>query len=169
MQSIEGENMEGKKVSDSMVEMRELVLPNDANILGNLLGGRLLHWVDIAGAMTASRHAQSIVATAVIDSVEFNRAVHVGEMIVLKARLTWVGRTSMEVMVEAYSENYLSGEIRLTNRAYLTLVALNEKGKPHPVPGLILETDEERNEYNEAIKRREARLLRRESLLTTKS
>jgi acyl-CoA hydrolase len=75
----------------------------------------------------------------------------------------------MEVMVEAYSENYLSGEIKLTNKAYLTLVALNEKGKPHPVPSLILETDEERNEYNEAIKRREARLLRRESLLTTKS
>ena len=155
--------MKAKKVSDSKVEMRELILPNDANILGNLLGGRLLHWVDIAAAMAASRHAQSIVATAVIDSVEFSQPVHVGEMIVLKAKLTWVGRTSMEVMVEACSENYLTGEMKLTNRAYLTFVALDKNSKPHPVPDLILETDEEQNEYREAIKRRNARLLRRNS------
>ncbi len=150
-----------KKISDSMVEMRELVLPNDTNLLGNLLGGRLLHLVDIAGAMAASRHAQSIVATAVIDSVEFNQPVHMGEMVILRARLTWVGRTSMEVMVEVCSENYLSGELKFTNRAYLTFVALDKDGKPHPVPGLILETEEEKSEYQEAIKRRDARLLRR--------
>ncbi len=150
-----------KKISDSMVEMRELVLPNDTNLLGNLLGGRLLHLVDIAGAMAASRHAQSIVATAVIDSVEFNQPVHMGEMVILRARLTWVGRTSMEVMVEVCSENYLSGELKFTNRAYLTFVALDKDGKPHPVPGLILETEEEKREYQEAIKRRDARLLRR--------
>lgn len=150
-----------KKISESMVEMRELVLPNDTNLLGNLLGGRLLHWVDIAGAMAASRHAQSIVATAVIDSVEFNQPVRVGEMIILRARLTWVGRTSMEVMVEVCSENYLTGESKFTNRAYLTFVALDGNGKPHPVPGLILETDEEKKEYEEAIRRRDARLSRR--------
>ncbi len=150
-----------KKISDSMVEMRELVLPNDTNLLGNLLGGRLLHLVDIAGAMAASRHAQSIVATAVIDSVEFNQPVHMGEMVILRARLTWVGRTSMEVMVEVCSENYLSGELKFTNRAYLTFVALDKDGKPHPVPGLILETEEEKREYQEAIRRRDARLLRR--------
>ena len=149
--------MEAKKI----VEMRELVLPNDTNMLGNLLGGRLLHWADIAGAMAASRHAQSIVATAVIDSVEFSQPVHVGEMIVLKARLTWVGRTSMEVLVEAYSENYLTGKTKLTNKAYLTFVALDQNGKPHPVPGLILETEEERCENEKAAKRREVRLSRR--------
>lgn len=153
--------MEMKNISDSMVEMRELVLPNDANILGNLLGGRLLHWVDVAGAMAASRHAQSIVATVSIDSVEFNHPVKVGEMIILKARLTWVGRTSMEVLVEACSENYLSGKTVFTNRAYITFVAVDENNKPHPVPGLILETDEEIKENQEAINRREQRLLRR--------
>ncbi|NMA66158.1 MAG: acyl-CoA thioesterase [Clostridiaceae bacterium] len=156
--------MKSKKVSDSMVEMRELVLPNDTNLLGNLLGGRLLHLIDIAGAMAASRHSQSIVATAAIDSVDFNQPVHVGEMIVLKARLTWVGRTSMEVLVEVCSENYLSGETKFTNKAYVTFVALDDNGKPRPVPQLILETDEERKEYQEALKRREARLTRRKSV-----
>ncbi|HHU91455.1 MAG TPA: acyl-CoA thioesterase [Clostridiaceae bacterium] len=153
--------MEAKKISDSMIEMRELVLPNDANILGNLLGGRLLHWVDVAGAMAASRHAKSIVATVSIDSVEFKHPVKVGEMILLKARLTWVGRTSMEVLVEVCSENYLSGETIFTNRAYITFVAVDENNKPVPVPGLILETEEEIRENKEAIKRREQRLLRR--------
>ena len=81
--------MDKKTVSETMVEMRELVLPNDANIMGNLLGGRLLHWVDVAGAMAASRHANTVVVTAAIDSVEFSRPVSVGEMIVLKAKLTW--------------------------------------------------------------------------------
>ena len=116
--------MEAKKISDSMVEMRELILPNDANILGNLLGGRLLHWVDVAGAMAASRHAQSIVATVSIDSVEFKQPVKVGEMVLLKARLTWVGRTSMEVLVEVCSENYLSGKTTFTNRAYITFLLM---------------------------------------------
>lgn len=153
--------MEAKKISDSMIEMRELVLPNDANILGNLLGGRLLHWVDVAGAMAASRHAQSIVATVSIDSVEFKQPVKVGEMVLLKARLTWVGRTSMEVLVEVCSENYLSGKTTFTNRAYVTFVAVDENNKPKPVPGLILETEEEIRENQEAIKRREQRLLRR--------
>jgi len=154
--------MENKRVADSKIEMRELVLPNDTNLLGNLLGGRLLHWVDIAGAMAASRHAQSIVATASIDSVDFSHPVKAGEMIVLKARLTWVGRTSMEVLVEACSENYLTGETKFTNRAYVTFVALDSQGKPRPVPGLILETDEEKAEFQRAIERRNARLARRQ-------
>ncbi len=156
--------MEMKKISDTRIEMRELVLPNDANILGNLLGGRLLHWVDIAGAMAASRHAQSVVATAVIDSVEFNEPVRVGEMVVLKAHLTWVGRTSMEVLVEVCSENYMTGLLKATNRAYMTFVALDENGKPKQVPGLIPETDEEKAEFDRAVKRRELRLLKRNEL-----
>lgn len=155
--------MQAKKVSDSMVEMRELILPNDANILGNLLGGRLLHWIDVAGAMAASLHAQSIVATVSIDSVEFKHPVKVGEMVLLKARLTWVGRTSMEVLVEVCSENYLTGKTMFTNRAYVTFVAVNENNQPVPVPGLILETEDEIRENREAIKRREQRLIRRNS------
>ncbi|MCX7773728.1 MAG: acyl-CoA thioesterase [Clostridia bacterium] len=153
--------METKKISDSQVEMRELVLPNDTNLLGNLLGGRLMHWVDIAAAMAASRHAKSIVATAAIDSVDFNHPVHLGEMVVLKARLTWVGKSSMEVLVEVFSENYLTGESKFTNKAFLTFVALDEHNRPHPVPGLLLETDEEKKEFEEAQKRRETRLARR--------
>lgn len=143
--------------------MRELVLPNDTNLLGNLLGGRLLHWVDIAGAMAASKHSNSIVVTASIDSVDFNLPVRAGEMVVLKSRLTWVGRTSMEVLVEVCSDNFLTGESNLANRAYLTFVALDENGKPRPVPPLIVETEEEKREYQEALKRREERLLRRKS------
>ncbi len=154
--------MEGKRIADSKIEMRELVLPNDTNLLGNLLGGRLLHWVDIAGAMAASRHAQSIVATAAIDSVDFSHPVKAGEMIVLKARLTWVGKTSMEVLVEACSENYLSGEVKFTNKAYLTFVALDSEGKPHPVPDLILETEEEKAEFQRACERRNTRIARRQ-------
>lgn len=154
--------METKKVNDSKIEMRELVLPNDTNLLGNLLGGQLLHWVDIAGAMAASRHAQSIVATAAIDSVDFNHPVKAGEMIILKAKLTWVGKTSMEVLVEVCSENYLTGETKFTNKAYLTFVALDQNGKPHPVPALVLETEEEKTEYDRAQKRRDDRLARRQ-------
>lgn len=153
--------MDKKTVLETMVEMRELVLPNDANIMGNLLGGRLLHWVDVAGAMAASRHANTVVVTAAIDSVEFSRQVSVGEMIVLKAKLTWVGRTSMEVLVEACSENYLTGETHFTNRAYLTFVSIDINGKPQPVPGLILETEEEKKEYQQALLRREQRLQKR--------
>ena len=153
--------MDKKRVSDTMVEMRELVLPNDANIMGNLLGGRLLHWVDMAGAMAASRHANTVVVTAAIDSVEFNRPVSVGEMIVLKAKLTWVGRTSIEVLVEAFSENYLTGETHFTNRAYLTFVSVDINGKPQPVPGLAFETEEEKRECEHALIRREQRLSKR--------
>jgi len=161
VQIAKGGPMEKKRIADSRVEMRELVLPNDTNILGNLLGGRLLHWVDIAGAMAASRHAQSVVATAAIDSVEFNEPVRVGEMIILRAHLTWVGRTSMEVLVEVCSENCLTGVMKATNRAFVTYVAVDENGKPRPVPGLILETEEEEAEFRKAEKRRELRLARR--------
>ena len=92
--------MDAKTPKDSQVEMTELVLPNDTNLLGNLLGGRLMHWIDIAGAMAAQRHCNRIAATAAIDSVDFKHPVHVGEMVILKAKVTWVGRTSMEVAVE---------------------------------------------------------------------
>lgn len=149
-----------KKIKDSEVEMRELVLPNDTNLLGNLLGGQLMHLIDIAGAMVASRHANSVVATASIDSVDFKRPIKMGEMIILKAKLTWVGRTSMEVLVEAYSEDYLKDKIKFTNRAYLTFVALDDAGKPKEVPRLILETEEEKIHYEEAMERRENRLKR---------
>jgi len=152
---------EGKPPSASQVEMTELVLPNDTNLLGNLLGGRLMHWIDIAGAMAASRHSNRVVATVALDSLDFRHPARMGELVILKAKLTWTGRTSMEVVVRAYAENIKSGGIILTNKAYVTYVALDDEGKPTPVPPLLPETDEEKRDFAEAEKRRNERLKRR--------
>lgn len=154
--------MSSKTPKESQVEMTELVLPNDTNLLGNLLGGRLMHWVDICGAMAAQRHCNRLTVTAAIDSVDFNHPVHLGQMIILKAKVTWVGKTSMEVIVEVFSEDFTTGEVKFTNKAYLTFVAVNESCRPTPVPALIPETEEEMKEFELAIKRRESRLARKE-------
>jgi len=151
----------GKPPKISEVEMTELVLPNDTNLLGNLLGGRLLHWIDIAAAMAASRHSNRTVATAAMDSVDFRHPSRMGEMVILKAKLTWVGKTSMEVTVKAYAENIRTNSVIMTNKAYLTFVALDDEGKPTAVPPLIPETDEEKKNYIEAEERRNERLKRR--------
>lgn len=145
----------------SEVEMTELVLPNDTNLLGNLLGGRLMHWIDISGAMVASRHANRIVATVAMDSLDFRHPTRMGELVILRAKLTWSGRTSMEVTVKAYAENMKLGTVILTNKAYLTFVALDDEGKPCVVPTLIPETDEEKRDYIEAEIRRNERLKRK--------
>jgi acyl-CoA hydrolase len=144
-----------------MVEMTELVLPNDTNLLGNLLGGRMMHWMDIAGAMAATRHSNKVVATVAMDSLDFRHPARMGEIVTLKAKITWVGRTSMEVTVNAYAENPKTGATIHTNCAYLTFVALDEEGKPSPVPGLNLETGEEREAFQAAEKRREERVRKR--------
>lgn len=155
------ENLKGKTASQSEIEMTQLVLPNDTNILGNLLGGQLMHWIDIAGALAASRHSNKVVATVALDSLDFRHPVRLGEMVILKARLTWVGRTSMEVSVEVYAENMKTGNTILTNKAFISFVALDDDGKPTEVPPLILETEEEKRVNKEAEKRREYRLKRR--------
>ncbi|HOQ75586.1 MAG TPA: acyl-CoA thioesterase [Thermoclostridium sp.] len=154
--------MNAKSPRESMIEMNELVLPNDTNLLGNLLGGTLLHWIDIAGAMAAQKHANNVVATVCIDSVDFREPVHMGEIVTLKSRVTWVGRTSMEVIVEVFAEDYLRGLKRATNKAYVTYVSVDSNGKPKEVPGLILENDEQRKEYAEAERRRAERLKKRQ-------
>jgi acyl-CoA hydrolase len=164
MNDILEENIEGssgKTPSRSQVEMTELVLPNDTNLLGNLLGGRLMHWIDIAGAMAASRHSNQVVATVALDSLDFRHPARMGEMVMLKAKLTWVGKTSMEVTVKAYAENIKSGNVIMTNQAYLTFVALDNDGKPSPVPALIPQTEEEKKDYADAELRRNERLKRR--------
>ena len=150
----------GKTPSESMVDMTELVLPNDTNLLGNLLGGRLMHWIDIAGAMAASRHSNGIVATVSVDSLDFRHPARMGELLMLKAKLTWTGRTSMEVTVKAYAENIRSGRVIMTNRAYLTFVALDDAGKPVAVKPLLPQTEEEKSDFKEAEKRRNERLKR---------
>lgn len=153
-----------KNVKESEVVMTELVLPNDTNLLGNLLGGRLMHWIDIAGAMAASRHSNKVVATIAVDYLEFKKAVKEGEILIVNAKLTWVGRTSMEVKVETFAENIKTGNIVLANKAFLIFVALNDDGSPVEVPGLELNTGDEKQEYDRAVRRRKLRLARQEKV-----
>ena len=155
------DKLHGKAPADSQVEMTELVLPNDTNLLGNLLGGKLMHWIDIAGALAASRHSNKVVATVAVDSLDFRHPVRMGDRIILKAKLTWTGRTSMEVTVKVYAENLKTGNTTMTNRAYLTFVALDDEGKPARVPLLYPETEEEKKDYIDAELRRNERLKRK--------
>jgi len=147
----------------SQVEMTEVVLPNDANPLGNMLGGRVLHFIDMAAAVAAIRHAGNPCVTASFDSVDFLTPIHVGEACILKARVTWTGRTSLEVYVDVWAENLLSGERRHTTTAFTTFVALDPAtGRPATVPPLLPETDEERQLFDGGELRRVERLARRD-------
>jgi acyl-CoA hydrolase len=149
----------GKPVSASRSEMTEIVLPAQTNPLGKLLGGQVMHLVDMAAAMAAHRHSNSYVVTASVDYIDFRNAVNLGELVILKSQVNRVFRTSMEVGVEVYSENVLTGEKKHTTTAYVTFVAIDEHTqKPKPVPPLILKTAAERRRYREAAKRRETRL-----------
>lgn len=147
-----------KKPRDSEVIMTELVLPNDTNLIGNLLGGRLMNWVDIAGAMAASRHCRNVVATVEVDSIDFKHPVRRGNMVELKAKLTWVGTTSMEVKVSVFAEDLYTGERKLTSEAYVVFVSIDRFGKPIPAPGLELETEEEKVDWEKAVERRAYRM-----------
>ena len=147
-----------------MVEMTELVLPNDTNLLGTQLGGRLMHFIDVAGAMAAQRHSNRAVVTASIDSVDFRHPVKQGRAVILRAKVTWVGRSSLEVRVDVFSEDFLTGRQEFTSKAYLTFVAVDSEGRPVEVFGLRPETDEEKQEYEAAIKRRSERLKRRNTM-----
>jgi len=148
-----------KKVKDSQVEMVELVLPNDTNMLGNLLGGRLMHWMDIAAALAASRHCNNVAVTASVDNLNFHMAIKLGNIVRLKASVNRAFRTSMEVGVRVEVESIKSGELYLSNSAYLTFVNLDPiSGRPIPVPEIIPETDEEKSRFEQALKRRDQRL-----------
>ena len=125
-----------KKVSDSIIEMTELVLPNDVNLLNNLKGGRLMHWIDIAAALTASKHSNHIVATVSMDSLDFKHPIHLGEMVKLVATLVSVGNTSMKIKVNVWAENLQTGNVVMTNEATLVFVALDGNGRPVRVPRL---------------------------------
>lgn len=151
-----------KTPQQSAVEMTEMVLPNDANILGHMLGGRLLHHVDMAAALAAIRHAGNLCVTASFDSVDFLTPVDVGEVCVLQARVTWAGRTSIEVKVDVFAEEMRTGQRRRATTAFTTFVALDpESGRPTPVPPLQPETEEERRLFESGAERRAGRLARR--------
>ena len=148
----------GKPARESHTEMVEVVLPQDANVLGNILGGRVMHLVDIAAAITAHRHCRGIVVTASVDHIDFRNPIRVGELILLKASINRAFHTSMEVGVKVLSENTLTGERKHTTSAYVTFVALDEDHQPKAVPPVICETADEKRRYREALERRKYRL-----------
>ena len=156
--------MKGKKVSNSQIHMMELVQPNDANNLGNMLGGKVMHLIDIAAAMSGLRHCRKPVVTASVDSLDFRHPIKLGNMIILRASVNFTHKTSMEIGVRVESEDPLTGERFHTSSAYLTFVALDENGKPTEIPGVIPETDIEKRRYEAAIKRRDLRMRARNGL-----
>ncbi len=145
----------GADVSES--EMTELVLPNDANPLGNLLGGRLMHYIDLVAAMAAYRHARNYVVTASMDHIDFIAPVHVGDLLILKSRVNRGYRTSMEVGVKVWAENALLGTRRHVASAYLTFVAVSAAGVPVPIPQLTTGDPEGLRRFHDAGRRRELR------------
>ena len=155
-----------KPAAESVTEMVQVVLPNDANPLGFILGGTVMHLVDIAGAIACHRHTRSLLVTAAVDGLEFLHPIRVGDMIILKSRVTCTFRTSLEVEVEVFSEEILTGRRTLTSRAYLTFVAISSVGTKIEVPPLALETDEDRRRADAAHVRRRERLARRNVVRT---
>jgi acyl-CoA hydrolase len=153
-----------KRPSDSYTEMVEVVLPNDANPLGYILGGQVMHLIDIAGAIACHRHTRSLLVTAAVDGLQFLYPIKVGDLIILRATVTAAFTTSLEVMVEVFSEGTLTGERRLTCMAYLTFVTVDRDGGRITVPPLLLETDEARERARDAEGRRAARLEAKKSL-----
>lgn len=154
--------MDGKTPRESEVIMTHLVMPQDANPAGNLHGGVILKFVDTAGGVVAKRHSRGNVVTVSIDRMAFQQPAYVGELLTFKARLNSVGRTSMEIGVRVDAENLRTGEMRHTNSAYLTYVAIDTNGRPTPVPPLILETETDRRRHCEAEMRRAVRQQERE-------
>jgi acyl-CoA hydrolase len=144
-----------RKVSDSRSEMTELVLPNDANTLGNLLGGRLMHYIDLVGAIAAYRHARTHVVTASMDHIDFIAPVHVGDLVILKSSVNRAFRTSMEVGVKAWVEHAIDGTLRHVASAYLTFVAVDRQGGRVRVPPLEPESEEDKRRFQDAGRRRE--------------
>jgi acyl-CoA hydrolase len=153
-----------KTASDSATEMVQVVLPNDANPLGFILGGTVMHLIDIAGAIACHRHTRTLLVTAAVDGLQFLHPIKVGDLIILKARVTAVWSTSLEVEVEVFSEETLTGICRMTSRAYLTFVSVDRDGHRVPIPGLILETEEDRQRAAAAEVRRAERLKARREL-----
>jgi acyl-CoA hydrolase len=149
-------------VRDSVTEMTQLVLPHEANVHGSVLGGTVMHWIDLAAAVVANRHCRRPVVTAAIDDMSFRAPILVGQLACIQARITLVDTSSMEIRVEVESEDLLTGERRHTSTAYVTFVAIDPvTRRPVRVPPLELETDEERAEYARAKERRRVRLQRR--------
>jgi uncharacterized protein (TIGR00369 family) len=153
--------MQGKKVQDSRLVSTHLIQPHQANIAGNAHGGAIMYLIDNTAGAVALRHARSNAVTASIDRLDFHHPAFVGDLITLYASVNFVGRTSMEIGVRVETENLQTGQCRHSSSAYLTFVALDEEGRPMPLPPLILESDEEFRRYAEAKQRKQMRLAER--------
>ncbi len=153
--------MNGKRVSDSQVITTQLVLPNDTNPLGNLLGGTLMHWIDICAGISALRHSGHVCVTASVDELNFHYPIRLGDVVTLKASVNRAFNTSMEIGVVVTASGIGGESERRANNAYLTFVALDDRGKPTAVPAALPETPEEQRRYAEALQRREYRLANR--------
>ncbi|MFN7313918.1 MAG: acyl-CoA thioesterase [Bacteroidota bacterium] len=148
-----------KAPSESVTIMNELVLPNDTNTLNNLMGGRMLHWMDIVAAITGQKHSGKTVVTASVDSVSFGKCIKLGDVVTLEAKVSRAFNTSMEIHIAVWAENIPSGEKFKSNEAYYTFVALDRNGSPVKVPELKPETEEEVKRYEGALRRRQLRLI----------
>lgn len=154
--------MTEKRVDESRVTLTQLMGPQDANMLGNVHGGILMKLCDEAGGMAATKHARHPAVTVTVDSMTFHSPVHIGNLLTVSAEVTWVGRTSMETRVVVTAEDVISGNVTHTNTAHFVYVALDENGRPTPVPRLLCETDDEKMRYERAEQRRNIRLQLRE-------
>jgi acyl-CoA hydrolase len=151
--------MQPKHPQDTHVIMSELVLPNDTNTLGNLMGGRLMHWMDIAAAIAAQKHCNCPVVTASVDNVSFNNPIKLGNLLTIEAKLTRSFNSSMEVYLKVWGEDLAAQYKYLTNEAYLTFVALDPNGRPRKVPEIVPQTEDEKKMFEGALRRRQIRLI----------
>lgn len=148
-----------KTAKESLAIITEMVLPNDTNTLGNLMGGRLLHWMDIASAISAHRHCGRVVVTASVNNVSFNQPIRLGEIVTVHAKVSRSFSSSMEVFMDVWVENNTTGEKRKCNEAIYTFVAVDQLGNPINVPTLIPESEEEKRRYDAALRRRQLSLI----------
>jgi acyl-CoA hydrolase len=152
---------EGRPVRDSNFEYAEIALPNDANPLGTLFGGKLMQWVDLAASISAARHARCAVVTASIDSLTFLRPVRIGQLVILRSSVNRVFRTSMEIGVKVFVEDLLTGDVQHVSSAYLTFVAVSQDGSRIALTPVVAETPDEQRRFLQAEERRQYRLARR--------
>jgi acyl-CoA hydrolase len=148
-----------KTPKESFVSMTELVLPNDTNTLNNLMGGKLMHWMDVVSAIAGQKHCNSIVVTASVDNISFRSPIQLGNVVTLRARVTRAFNSSVEIRIDVEAENIPEGKKFDSNSAYFTFVAVDKNGHPVEVPEVVPETDEEKELYNGALRRRQLRLI----------
>ncbi|MBK7560154.1 MAG: acyl-CoA thioesterase [Chitinophagaceae bacterium] len=151
--------MEAKKSSGSLIIMTEIVLPNDTNVFGNLMGGRLMYWMDIAAALSAQKHCNAPVVTASVDNISFENPIKLGNVVHIAAKVTRSFNSSMEVHLKVWGEDLTQQYKYKSNEAYYTFVALDPNRKPRTVPQLVAETDEEKKLFDSALRRRQLRLI----------